>query len=149
MYCVTSCTTSPDFRAHRLPQSHGFHEDPLRFERWTYLYTENNSHRLRYRWHEGPQIHSLDVDLDANLWHLDGVRLLPKQDSASEVALKPKTRKGELSGFVRREQPNDLWITTRGRFQSCPITRDIIDELIEEPRTIAASRKARPLGLAR
>ena len=127
-----SCTTSVDLRTARLPESRGFHERPLRFERWSYLYTDGDSHYLRYRWHEESRIRSRDLRVSRAECPLRAVRLASKADNPHEVALRPQTKNGAWVGFVRREEPRDLWITTRGRMQVSPIASDMIDSLIEE-----------------
>lgn len=126
-----SCTTSVDLRTARLPESRGFHERPLRFERWSYLYTDGDSHCLRYRWHEESRIRSRDLRVSRSACPLEFVRLASKADPPHEVALRPQTKSGSLVGFVRREAPNDLWITTRSR-QISPVVSDAIDSIIEE-----------------
>ena len=130
--CMVSCKSSVDLRTARLPESRGFHEEPLRFERWSYLYTDEDSHYLRYRWHVGSRIWSRDLRVSRAECPLGSVSQVYKADFQREVALRPQTKNGAWVGFVRREAPRDLWITTRGRMQVSPIASDMIDSLIEE-----------------
>ena len=51
--CASSGLAQPSINESALPASRGYHAEPLRFERWSYLYSDDEAHHLTYRWHVG------------------------------------------------------------------------------------------------
>lgn len=77
--CASSGLVQSSIKESALPMSRGYHVEPLRFERWSYLYSDAEAHHLAYRWHVGPQTYSKEVLVSPSGCSLVGVRPVTKE----------------------------------------------------------------------